>query len=57
MFFRAAHQVETCTSAERLEMLQNASNAWDGEIKLITKHVDLEQLKNGKIVGFSGFIT
>lgn len=43
-------KVKNCTSAERLEMLQNASNAWDGEIKLITKHYDLPQLDNGKIV-------
>ena len=53
-YFRVAHHVETCTSAERLEMLSKASNAWDGEIKLISKHSEtLQQLDSGKIVNLN----
>ncbi|CAJ0956733.1 unnamed protein product, partial [Mesorhabditis belari] len=42
-------------SAERLEMLQNATNAWDGEMKQETKHANMKPIENGKIVPYSGW--
>ncbi|KAK6012381.1 UBA/TS-N domain protein, partial [Ostertagia ostertagi] len=47
--------VIAATSAERIALLQSASNAWDGEIKQITKHSNLEQLSNGKVIPMSGW--
>ncbi|VDL73570.1 unnamed protein product [Nippostrongylus brasiliensis] len=47
--------VISATSAERIALLQSSSNAWDGEVKQITKHANLEQLPNGKIIPPSGW--
>ncbi|KAK6059889.1 hypothetical protein COOONC_02457 [Cooperia oncophora] len=47
--------VIAATSAERIALLQSASNAWDGELKQITKHANLDQLSNGKIIPMSGW--
>ncbi|CAJ0592736.1 unnamed protein product [Cylicocyclus nassatus] len=48
--------VINATSAERIALLQNASNAWDGEIKQITKHANLVQVDNGKMIPISGWV-
>ncbi|KAL6730239.1 hypothetical protein Aduo_001225 [Ancylostoma duodenale] len=47
--------VISATSAERIALLQNASNAWDGEIKQVTKHANLVQMDNGKKVPVTGW--
>ncbi|KHJ97456.1 UBA/TS-N domain protein [Oesophagostomum dentatum] len=47
--------VISATSAERIALLQNASNAWDGEIKQVTKHANLVQVDNGKKIPLSGW--
>ncbi|VDO20429.1 unnamed protein product, partial [Haemonchus placei] len=54
-YYRTCQYVIAATSAERIALLQSASNAWDGEIKQITKHANLEQLSNGKIIPMSGW--
>ncbi|GMT28614.1 hypothetical protein PFISCL1PPCAC_19911, partial [Pristionchus fissidentatus] len=48
-------RIATTTSAERLELLQGASNAWDGEMKQVTKHVDLKQIDNPPKLLMSGW--
>ncbi|ETN73654.1 hypothetical protein NECAME_00742 [Necator americanus] len=47
--------VISATSAERIALLQNASNAWDGEIKQITKHANLVQVENRKKIPLTGW--
>ncbi|VDO87440.1 unnamed protein product [Heligmosomoides polygyrus] len=54
--FSTCQYVISATSAERIAFLQNSSNAWDGEIKQVTKHANLEQLPNGKIIPPSGWV-
>ncbi|KAK6728645.1 hypothetical protein RB195_005968 [Necator americanus] len=47
--------VISATSAERIALLQNASNAWDGEIKQVTKHANLVQVENRKKIPLTGW--
>uniref|UniRef100_A0A0K0CZ92 Ubiquitin carboxyl-terminal hydrolase n=1 Tax=Angiostrongylus cantonensis TaxID=6313 RepID=A0A0K0CZ92_ANGCA len=47
--------VITATSAERIALLQNSSNAWDGEIKQVTKHANLVQMPSKKMIPASGW--
>jgi ubiquitin carboxyl-terminal hydrolase 5/13 len=42
-------------SAGKLEEVQNAVEAWDGEQKIVTKHADIEQLDNDVRVPSSGW--
>ncbi|CAB3407139.1 unnamed protein product [Caenorhabditis bovis] len=51
-----AKHIASCTSAERLTTLSSSNNAWDADIKLITKHANLEQLPNGKKLEHSGWM-
>ncbi|CCD72002.1 Ubiquitin carboxyl-terminal hydrolase [Caenorhabditis elegans] len=51
----AIAQIANTTSAERLSLLSSTSNAWDAEIKLITKHQNLEQQDNGKHLALTGW--
>ncbi|KAF8368018.1 usp-5 [Pristionchus pacificus] len=51
----ACDRIATTTSAERLELLQGASNAWDGEMKQVTKHVNLKQIDNPPVLPMSGW--
>ncbi|CAD6189869.1 unnamed protein product [Caenorhabditis auriculariae] len=48
-------KVISSVSAERLNMISTSSNAWDADVKLITKHKDLVQLDNGKKIPVSGW--
>lgn len=47
--------VISSTSAERIALLQSSSNAWDGEIRQVTKHANLLQVSNRKIIPPSGW--
>uniref|UniRef100_A0A1I7TET2 Ubiquitin carboxyl-terminal hydrolase n=2 Tax=Caenorhabditis tropicalis TaxID=1561998 RepID=A0A1I7TET2_9PELO len=51
----AIQTIANCTSAERLALLSSTSNAWDADIKLITKHANLDQQDNGKRLALSGW--
>ncbi|CAL2028774.1 unnamed protein product [Caenorhabditis brenneri] len=51
----AIKTIAKATSAERLALMSSSSNAWDADIKLITKHVDLVQHDNGKRLALSGW--
>ncbi|CAJ0572399.1 unnamed protein product, partial [Mesorhabditis spiculigera] len=53
--YAACNKVVITTSAERLEVLQNASNAWDGELKKATSY-ELQQLNNGKAIPYSNWM-
>ncbi|GMR53680.1 hypothetical protein PMAYCL1PPCAC_23875, partial [Pristionchus mayeri] len=51
----ACERIATTTSAERLELLQGASNAWDGETKQVTKHINLKQTDSPPQLPMSGW--
>lgn len=51
----AIQTIASSTSAERLALLSSTSNAWDAEIKLITKHANLVQQDNGLRLPLSGW--
>lgn len=51
----AIKTIAKATSAERLALMSSTSNAWDADIKLITKHANLAQLDNGKRLALSGW--
>ncbi|PIC52819.1 hypothetical protein B9Z55_002766 [Caenorhabditis nigoni] len=47
--------INESTSAERLALLTSTNNGWDNEIKLITRHANLEQSDEGKVLALSGW--
>ncbi|KAF1770163.1 hypothetical protein GCK72_001981 [Caenorhabditis remanei] len=51
----AIQTIANSTSAERLALLSSTSNAWDADIKLITKHSNLVQHDNDKRLALSGW--
>ncbi|VDK41760.1 unnamed protein product [Anisakis simplex] len=51
----ACKKVVTNESAQRIEQLETGVSGWDGEVKLITKHINLVQLENGVKVPQSGW--